>query len=123
MSSFLSKDKKGVLEVLGNKYSIEILELAAKDSVSAQELSEELSIPIATCYRRLEELTDAGLIKKDGVIIEDGSQKELYKTKTDSILISFYPDFKVGIREYKEDKLTSIWDDLKNPKENNKLEK
>lgn len=117
MSSFLDEDKKGVLEVLGNKYSIEILELATKDSMSAQELSDELSIPIATCYRRLEELTDAGLIKKDGVIIEGGSQKELYRTKTDSILVSFYPELKVGIREHKEDKLTSIWDDLKNPKE------
>ena len=49
------------LEALGNEYNPDILR-AADEAYSAQEFSDMLDIPIATCYRRIEELTGAGLL-------------------------------------------------------------
>ena len=40
-----------VLRALGNEYNPEILQ-ATHEPRSAQDLSEELGVPIATCYRR-----------------------------------------------------------------------
>ncbi|MDX1745769.1 MAG: helix-turn-helix domain-containing protein, partial [Halobacteriales archaeon] len=51
-----------VLHVLGNEYNPEILQ-ATNEPRSAQDLSEELDVPIATCYRRIDELTDANLLE------------------------------------------------------------
>lgn len=68
-----ASDRKTVLDVLGKKYSAEIV-AAATDPISANELSKKLDIPPATCYRRVEELIDVGLLRgcenhgaKDGV--------------------------------------------------------
>ena len=58
-------DPASVLRVLGNKYNAEILQ-ATHTPKSAQELSEELDIPIATAYRRIEELEDEDLLEMEG---------------------------------------------------------
>ena len=50
-----------VLQVLGQEYAVEILQ-ATKDPRTAPELSDDLGIPIATTYRRLDALTDADLV-------------------------------------------------------------
>src|SRR6056297_1913270 len=51
-----------LIEVLGNKYNTEILS-ATTDPKSAQDLSDELDVPIATCYRRINELTETNLLE------------------------------------------------------------
>ncbi|WP_248515745.1 ArsR/SmtB family transcription factor [Salinarchaeum laminariae] len=56
---------ESTLAALGGKYAARILS-AADRPVSAQELSDELAIPIATCYRRIEELEAAGLLVCEG---------------------------------------------------------
>lgn len=60
-----AKQDRAVLEMLGQKYSPEMLE-ACTEPVTAQELIESLDIPPATCYRRLEQLTTVGLLEKQG---------------------------------------------------------
>ena len=52
-----------VLQVLGKDYAVEILQ-ATKDPRTAPELSNELGIPIATTYRRLNALADADLVRE-----------------------------------------------------------
>ena len=54
------------METLGKSYSVDIL-AATSEPRSAQELSDELDIPIATCYRRVEELADRGLLETENV--------------------------------------------------------
>jgi len=55
------QDPQEMLAVLGKSHSIAILE-AASEPRSAQELSDELDLPMATCYRRVEELAEQGLL-------------------------------------------------------------
>lgn len=78
-----------VLQALGNKYSAEIL-CAARTPTSAQELSDELDVPIATCYRRIEELEEVGLLRCEGRQLSDeGRRTNVYRRTLDEFAIEF----------------------------------
>ncbi|MXV63738.1 helix-turn-helix domain-containing protein [Natronorubrum sp. JWXQ-INN-674] len=82
-------DSTMVLSALGSKYSAEIL-CAAGTPKSAQALSEDIEIPIATCYRRIEELVDAGLLTCEGrQLSEEGRRTNIYRRTLDEIEIDF----------------------------------
>ncbi|MFD1564004.1 helix-turn-helix domain-containing protein [Haloarchaeobius amylolyticus] len=82
-------DSAAVLSALGSKYSVEIL-CAAGTPKSAQALSEDIEIPIATCYRRIEELVDAGLLICEGRRLSDeGRRTNIYRRTLDEIEIDF----------------------------------
>lgn len=76
------------IAVLGRKYSSKIL-AAADEPVAAGELSDELSIPIATCYRRLDELAAAGLLTRHHGEGADSSPITRFQRTTDAIDIRF----------------------------------
>jgi len=79
---------ESTLAALGGKYAARIL-AAADRPKSAQELSEELSVPIATCYRRIEELEDAGLLACEGRETSDrGRQMNVYRRTIDVAALS-----------------------------------
>ncbi|ELY94814.1 hypothetical protein C482_17103 [Natrialba chahannaoensis JCM 10990] len=78
-----------VLSALGSKYSAEIL-CAAGTPKSAQALSEDIEIPIATCYRRIEELVDAGLLTCEGrQLSEEGRRTNIYRRTVDELEVDF----------------------------------
>lgn len=88
-----------VLRSLGNKYSAEILE-ATDEPRSAQELSEELDIPIATCYRRIEELTEHELLElHDNILSDDRRRIKVYRRNVDRVHVEFADNFEVDIEE------------------------
>jgi predicted ArsR family transcriptional regulator len=72
------------LAVLGGKYSLDILE-ATGEPRSAQELSAELDIPTATCYRRLEAMTELGLLEVREGRSEHGRQTDLFRRRIQEI--------------------------------------
>lgn len=79
----------GVLAALGNKYSAEIL-CATSTPTSAQELSDDLGIPVATCYRRIEELEDVGLLRCEGRQLSDeGRRTNVYRRTLDEFAVEF----------------------------------
>lgn len=80
------------LEALGNEYSAEILSAAAEPR-SAQEFSELLDVPIATCYRRIEQLTDAGLLTLHDRVLSDGRRRtNVYRREVDEVRVEFDGD-------------------------------
>ena len=82
-------DSSTLLSALGSKYSAEIL-CAAGTPKSAQALSEDIEIPIATCYRRIEELVDAGLLECEGRQLSDeGRRTNIYRRTLDEIEVNF----------------------------------
>lgn len=76
-----------VIETIGTKYTAEILR-ATHEPRSANELSDRLDIPIATTYRRLEHLTDTGLVTR---IPADETDRDsaVYQRTIDQISLSF----------------------------------
>ena len=79
----------GPIQPLGKKYSAEIL-MATAEPRSAGELSERLNIPIATSYRRIDELRDAGLLTLcDRVQSSGGRRTRIYRRDVNGIRIEF----------------------------------
>ncbi|GAB3682432.1 hypothetical protein GCM10028857_08270 [Salinarchaeum chitinilyticum] len=83
---------ESVLAALGGKYAARIL--AALDRpTSAQELSDDLGIPIATCYRRIEELESAGLLTCEGQQTSSrGRRTSVYRRTIDGVDLSLDGD-------------------------------
>lgn len=77
---------------LSTSYSIEILEATGQPK-SAAELSRELDAPIATVYRRLEELVESDLLTQDGSrVSDDGRQEKVYRRTIDGFSLEFRMD-------------------------------
>jgi len=88
-----------VLQTLGNKYSAEILD-ATDEARSAQELSDELGIPIATCYRRIDELTEHDLLElHDNILSDDRRRIKVYRRNVDSVSIDFDDNLVIDIQD------------------------
>lgn len=100
------------LSALGNEYNPDILR-AADEPHSAQEFSEMLDIPIATCYRRIEELTAAGLLElHDRVLSDEHRRTNVYRREVDEIVVRFErDDYTVSVTERPEvkNKLDDVW--------------
>jgi predicted ArsR family transcriptional regulator len=100
-----------LLRTLGNKYSAEILD-ATEEPKSAQELSDQLDIPIATCYRRIDELTDHDLLElHDNVLSDDRRRIKVYRRNVDAIEVSFEESMLIDVEERSEvtNKLDEAW--------------
>jgi predicted transcriptional regulator len=100
-----------IIEVLGNKYNPEILEATAEPK-SAQELSEELDVPIATCYRRINELTEVNLLElHDQPLSEEHRRIKVYRRCIDEISIDFREGLDVELQERSDvkNKLDEVW--------------
>ncbi|MFC7142283.1 ArsR/SmtB family transcription factor [Halosimplex aquaticum] len=100
-----------ILQTLGNKYSAEILD-ATDEPQSAQELSDELGIPIATCYRRIDELTEHNLLElHDNILSDDRRRIKVYRRNVDTVHIDFEESLTVDIEERSEvtNKLDEAW--------------
>ena len=100
-----------ILQTLGNKYSAEILD-ATDEPQSAQELSDELGIPIATCYRRIDELTEHDLLElHDNILSDDRRRIKVYRRNVDTVHIDFEDSLTVNVEERTEvtNKLDEAW--------------
>ncbi|PSP32111.1 ArsR family transcriptional regulator [Halobacteriales archaeon QH_10_67_22] len=100
-----------ILQTLGNKYSAEILD-ATDEPQSAQELSDELGIPIATCYRRIDELTEHDLLElHDNILSDDRRRIKVYRRNVETVHIDFEESLTVSVEERSEvtNKLDEAW--------------
>jgi predicted ArsR family transcriptional regulator len=100
-----------ILQTLGNKYSAEILN-ATDEPQSAQELSDELGIPIATCYRRIDELTEHDLLElHDNILSDDRRRIKVYRRNVETVNIDFDDSLTVTVEERSEvtNKLDEAW--------------
>ncbi|MBB6647696.1 ArsR/SmtB family transcription factor [Halobellus ruber] len=105
------------IEALGNEYNPDILR-AADEAYSAQEFSDMLDIPIATCYRRIEELTEAGLLElHDRVLSDEHRRTNVYRREVDEVVIRFDGnELNVQVTERPEvkNKLDDVWRTISN---------
>ena len=78
------------VRTLGREYSMAILG-ATGTPASVASLSESLDIPIATCYRRVSELTTVGLLEEHRSDNESTSKATRYRRTTSAVAIRFGP--------------------------------
>ncbi len=70
-----------IIKLLTDGYAIKILAATKHDMKSAIELSQELNVPIAACYRRLHALRSMGLVDVVEKITTRGKKIRYYKSK------------------------------------------
>lgn len=100
-----------LVRVLGKKYSIEILD-ATENPRSAQEISDELDIPIATCYRRIKELAECDLLELEELELSEGNRRrKVYRRTISDVHISFDDQVSIttGSREVVSNRLDKAW--------------
>ncbi|SEH12779.1 Helix-turn-helix domain-containing protein [Natronorubrum sediminis] len=81
-------DAETVLEVLSDDACRAILEATGRESLTATELSEHCEIPASTAYRKVEQLTDAGLLESYVRINTSGKHATEYRTCFDDVQVS-----------------------------------
>jgi predicted transcriptional regulator len=105
-------DGTEMLRVLGNEYNPQILSFAHEPR-SAQELSDELDVPIATCYRRIEELQDADLLEHhDRVLSDERRRVNVYRRNIEEVVVRFSEgDVSVKVEERRQVKnqIDEVW--------------
>lgn len=101
-----------LIRTLGDKYNAEILSVT-QEPRSAKELDEEFGVPIATGYRRIEELTDVGLLAfEESVLTEERRRRDTYRRQVDGVTVEFAEnDLVVTVEEHSpvENKLDDMW--------------
>ena len=105
-----------LIEVLGNKYNTDILS-ATTEPKSAQDLSDELDVPIATCYRRIDELTDADLLTlHDRPLSDEHRRIKVYRRNVEKVEVNFDGGVSVDIAERSavKNKLDDVWRTMSN---------
>ncbi|AGB04490.1 putative transcriptional regulator [Aciduliprofundum sp. MAR08-339] len=70
-----------IVKILTDGYAIKILAATTRDVKSAIDLSQELNVPIAACYRRLHMLENAGLIHVQERTTPKGKKMKYYRSK------------------------------------------
>jgi len=82
--------KRALLRAMADEYSLKILMSLIDKADSVNKISRDNDIPIATAYRRVSELHDAGLLVVErGILTEDGKRYELYRSAIRSMQITF----------------------------------
>jgi predicted transcriptional regulator len=74
----LVADKSKALEVVkvfADEYSRKIVLAIIANSLPIEEISKEQNIPISTCYRRIHEMLNYGIVRADRTIIQDDGKK------------------------------------------------
>ena len=79
------KKIQGILEIMADKYSRDLLRTTGEVPKSAFRISQETGIPISTVYRRIQKLQDAGVVRVSGEINLEGKKHFLYQSKVKAI--------------------------------------
>jgi DNA-binding transcriptional ArsR family regulator len=77
-----------LLELLGDEYTRSVFEAVAETPRSGRAVAEVADVSRPTAYRRLNELRDAGLVRTEMVICEDGHHREQFEAIAESFSLS-----------------------------------
>lgn len=106
-----------VIKSLSDEYSRKIVLSIITRSLPIEEISKEQHIPISTCYRRMHELLDYGIVRPDKTIIqEDGKKFISYRTSFKNATINLESgELKVDVEPNRDpsDKLHKMWDTVR----------
>lgn len=91
-----------VLEVLGDATSRKLLWLLgeAGGAMTARELADVCDVSLTSVYRKLDQLTEAGLVAEQAEVDPDGHRRSRYRPVVDQIEIGLGADDGVEVRLY-----------------------
>ena len=81
-----------IIRTLSDDYSRKIVLATITKPLTIDAISEEHDIPISTCYRRIHDLEEKGIIRSEPIITDDGKRAYLYRSTFKRATISFASD-------------------------------
>lgn len=91
-------DVEEVLAALDDADCRAILDATSGEALSASELSEACDLPLSTTYRKLDLLTDAGLLEERTRIRQSGKHANEYSRLVEEVLVSVGADGGLELR-------------------------
>jgi DNA-binding transcriptional ArsR family regulator len=83
-----SVDREAVFTALNDSDCRALLEATAEEALTASELTERCGIPRSTTYRKLEQLTEAGLLEERIRLSTDGKHASEYRRTFEDMTVS-----------------------------------
>ena len=101
-----------LLDALDDADCRAILDATREEALTAKEVSEAHDLPLSTTYRKLDLLTEAGLLEERTRIRQSGKHASEYARLVDDVVISLGPrgetEVRVSQRESPEQTVSSI---------------
>nr|WP_218138613.1 winged helix-turn-helix domain-containing protein [Halobacterium jilantaiense] len=109
-------DPTAVLSVLDDEHARAILAAASREPMSASQLSEACDASTATVYRRIDDLTDLGLLEESINVRPDGNHHSVYRATLTRFSIELEDgEFTTEVEVETEDvadRFTRMWEGL-----------
>jgi len=77
-----------IFELFGDVYTRRVFEVVAEQPRSGRAVAEAADVSRPTAYRRLNDLRDAGLVRTETSICEDGHHRERFEAVATSLSMS-----------------------------------
>jgi DNA-binding transcriptional ArsR family regulator len=81
-----------LLDLFGDEYTRQVFEAVAERPRSGRAVAEAANVSRPTAYRRLNELREAGLVRAEMTISEDGHHRERFEAVAESLSVSLDGD-------------------------------
>lgn len=107
-----------IVGILADDYSRKICLSIVEKSLSVDEISKEQCVPVSTCYRRIQELQEYGLVRADKTSIEDGKKLVRYRATFKAFSISFQSgrlEVDMVQNEDTSNRLNEMWSAMREP--------
>jgi len=106
-----------VLDALNDEDCRRIVE-ALSEPLTAEEISEVTDIPLSTTYRKLDRLTDAGLLEEGVEVRRDGQHVSRYILVFDEVSIRLSDDRELELELSRtertaEERLAALWTEVR----------
>jgi DNA-binding Lrp family transcriptional regulator len=84
------KTIEDLVRMLSDEYSRKIVQSAMAQARSVEDFSRESRIPLSTCYRRVRDLVNDGILIVEKIVITpDGKKYELFRSVYQAIRVDF----------------------------------
>ncbi|WP_435101646.1 helix-turn-helix domain-containing protein [Halarchaeum sp. P4] len=93
-----SEAMQGVLDALDDADCRAILEATSENARSATELADACDIPLSTVYRKLDQLSDAGLLAERTRVSLDGRHTSEYERTVEEVTLTVDADGAFSLR-------------------------
>lgn len=109
-------DAAALFALLDDEYARGLLVRLTEEAMTAQQLHDEIGASLATVYRRLDDLTDCGLVQERTRIDEDGNHTSVYEAALGELRVQLTAQgFEVTVdrRGDVADAFTRVWEEMR----------
>lgn len=107
------KTVRALTRIMADEYSRRILLSGAAKAKTVEDFSREDGIPLSTCYRRVNEMHEEGILVVERIVISpEGKKSELYRSGFREVRISMVDgnlQIEATVNEDIADKLYNMW--------------